>query len=112
MVSMLGAQNVVFMDTFHPQYAQTRKVLSAAFFKQKLRAITQVIKMEIIDSIKELQRKEEHVVNIIDFWSVIENKIFTSIAVGRSNSSVLCNYELEDGTFVRKTIGYMVRQLI
>ena len=80
------------MDTFHPKYAQTRKVLSAAFFKSKLKAITKIIKMEIIECIKECQLKGEHIVNIVDFWSHIENKIFTSIAVGRSNSSIQCEY--------------------
>jgi len=85
-VSMLGDQNIVFMDTFHPKYPQTRKVLSAAFLKSKLMAITKVIKSEIIECIKECQLKGEHIVNIVDFWGDIENKIFTSIAVGRSNS--------------------------
>jgi hypothetical protein len=59
------------MDTFHPKYSQTRKVLSAAFFKSKLMAITKVIKMEIIECIKECQLKGEHIVNIVDFWSHI-----------------------------------------
>ena len=31
-----SGENIVFMDTFHKDYALTRKVLSAAFFKSKL----------------------------------------------------------------------------
>jgi hypothetical protein len=50
--SILGDRNVVFMDTFHQDYANTRKVLSAAFFKQKLLAVTTIIKEEVLDVIK------------------------------------------------------------
>ena len=36
MFAILGDQNILFMDSFHKDYNQTRKVLSAAFFKSKL----------------------------------------------------------------------------
>ena len=52
--AMLSAKNVVFMDTFHKDYNMTRKVLSAAFFKNKLKAITKVIKEETIEFIAEI----------------------------------------------------------
>jgi cytochrome P450 len=93
LVSILGNQNIVFMDTFHKDYAKTRKVLSAAFFKQKLAAITKVIKIEVIEVIRECQQKGRHEVNVIDFWGTIQSRIFSSIAVGRSNAGVLCDYE-------------------
>jgi hypothetical protein len=48
----MAGKNVLFMDTFHKDYAKTRKVLSVAFFKQKLVAITKIIKEEVIDAIR------------------------------------------------------------
>lgn len=105
MLAILGRENVVFMDTFHKDYAQTRKVLSAAFFKQKLDAITKIIKIEVVDVIKECQQKNEQVVDIVTFWGEVQSRIFTSIAVGRNNANVLCTYEKEDGTTETKVIG-------
>ena len=51
---IMGERNVVFMDTFHKDYNMTRKVLSAAFFKSKLQALTTVIKEEVVELIKEI----------------------------------------------------------
>ena len=42
--AVLGRRNIVFMDTFHKDYNATRKELSAAFFKNKLKQITTIIK--------------------------------------------------------------------
>lgn len=55
MFAIMGDQNVVFMDTFHKDYNATRKVLSAAFFKNKLQALTRVIKQVVIEFITEVQ---------------------------------------------------------
>ncbi len=54
--SIMGEKNVVFMDTFHKDYNSTRKVLSAAFFKNKLRTLTRVIKQEVVEYIAEIQK--------------------------------------------------------
>jgi hypothetical protein len=53
MLAIMGDRNIVFMDSFHKDYNQTRKVLSAAFFKSKLLAITSVIKNEVCEIIEE-----------------------------------------------------------
>ena len=53
MFAIMGDRNIVFMDSFHKDYNQTRKVLSAAFFKSKLSAITSVIKNEVCEIIEE-----------------------------------------------------------
>lgn len=34
---IIGGRNIVFMDTFHKDYNATRKELSGAFFKNKLK---------------------------------------------------------------------------
>ena len=54
MFAILGDRNILFMDTFHKDYNMTRKVLSAAFFKSKLQALTTVIKEEVVELIKEI----------------------------------------------------------
>ena len=112
MLCILGRDNIIFMDTFHKDYATKRKVLSAAFFKQKLDAITKIIKTEAIDVIKQCQSKGEHVVDIVNFWGEIQSRIFTSIAVGSNNANVLCTYEKADGTFEHHYFGQMVKHLI
>ena len=111
-MSMLAGQNVLMMDTFHRDYAKTRKVLSAAFFKQKLIAITKIIKEEVIEAIAQCQTKGEHEVDILDFWSEIQSQIFATIAVGRKNANIMCDYEQADGTIVKKMLSHMIRHLI
>lgn len=69
----MARENILFMDTFHRNYSATRKVLSAAFFKQKLNAITKIIKEEVINAIRLTQSKGDHEANIVDFWSEIQS---------------------------------------
>lgn len=65
----LGERNVFVMDTFHKDYPNTRKVLTAAFFKNKLGSITQIIKEEVVEVIRECEAKGEHEVDIVEFWT-------------------------------------------
>lgn len=88
MFAIMGEQNVVFMDTFHKDYNQTRKVLSGAFFKNKLKSLTRVIKQEIVDYIAEIQSSGVAEVDIAEFWRQIQGRIFTSVAVGRGNADI------------------------
>lgn len=88
MFAIMGEQNVVFMDTFHKDYNQTRKVLSGAFFKNKLKSLTRVIKQEIIDYIAEIQSSGVTQVDIAEFWRQIQGRIFTSVAIGRGNADI------------------------
>jgi cytochrome P450 len=67
----MGDKNVVFMDTFHKDYNVTRKVLSAAFFKNKLRSLTRVIKQEVIEHIAEIQNSGIQEVDAAEFWRQI-----------------------------------------
>ena len=53
MFAIIGDNNIVMMDTFHKDYNETRKTLSAAFFKNKLQVLTQVIKSEVVQFIAE-----------------------------------------------------------
>lgn len=93
------------MDTFHKDYNMTRKVLSAAFFKQKLQALTRVIKEEVVEMIFECQQSGETEVDLVEFFGKMQSRIFTSMAVGKNNANVICNYELENGNIIQKPIG-------
>jgi hypothetical protein len=53
--SFFGPQSILTSDTFHKDYAETRKVLTSAFFKNKLLPITKIIKEEVISIIRECQ---------------------------------------------------------
>ena len=97
------------MCTFNSEYHATRKVLSAAFFKQKLLSITKIIKKETIDVIKEFQQQGDHVIDIVEFWVDVQSRIFSSIAVGHNNANVLINFEQEDGSTKKNVISQLLR---
>ena len=84
------------MDTFHKDY----------------NAMTNVIKEEVVEVVKAYQAKGDHELDIVEFWSDVQSKIFTSVAVGRGNTNIMCDYELSDGTVVRKPLGDLIRHLL
>lgn len=111
-LSFLGRESILVMDTFHKDYANTRKVLASAFFAKKLVSITKIIKEEIISVIKECQQKGPQEVNIFEFWANTQCKIFTSIAFGKESHALMCTYENEDGSIDNVYIGHAIRRLI
>lgn len=65
MFAIMGQNNIVFMDTFHQDYNATRKVLSAAFFKNKLKVLTRVIKKEVVEYVAEIQSQNQSELDIV-----------------------------------------------
>lgn len=112
MFSLLAGNNVVFMDTFHKDYSATRKELSAAFFSAKLKKITTIIKEEVVDLIAQTQAKGVTECDCIEFWRVMQGRIFTSIAVGRGNANVMCTYEHADGRVEKLLLNDIMKYMI
>ena len=112
MFSMVANQNIVFMDTFHKDYNAARKELSSAFFKHKLKSFISIIKQEVVEVIKDYQTRQVTEVDIVDFWREVQSKIFTAVAVGRGNTKMLCDYELEDGSIIKRTLGDLIARVL
>jgi cytochrome P450 len=100
------------MDTFHKEYLPRRKSLSAAFFKEKLARITLLVKEEAMEFIKEIQGNKITEIDILEFWSTMQCRIFTSISVGRRNANVMINYEHPDGRIEKWLLGDVIKVLL
>ena len=48
----------------------------------------------------------------MEFWRLLQSRIFVSVAVGKGNAEIICTYEYEDGTKKQMLIGELITLLL
>ena len=50
--------------------------------------------------------------DIVELWSTMQSRIFTSVAVGKRNANILVDYEHEDGRIEKWIFGDVIKNLL
>ena len=92
--------NIVSMDTADPQYKKKRKVLSGAFFKNKIRAMMHIVKSTSLTLFKSIQDsavdgKSEQ--DLVKLTSKLQNHIITNVLLGEGESFKKLEFVHPDG---------------
>ena len=93
--------NIVSMDTADPQYKKKRKVLSGAFFKNKIRAMMHIVKSTSITLFKQLQDEAvdgKTEVDLVKITTKLQNHVITNVILGEGESFKKFAFENTDGT--------------
>ena len=85
--------NIVNMETDNPDYSTKRKVLSSAFFKNKVQRMVNMVKETTLDQFTKLQAKGEKVeVNLAQYTQVLQSHIIMNILCGEGCSTRELDY--------------------
>ena len=50
--------------------------------------------------------------DIVEFWSTMQSRIFTTVSVGKRNAHILIDYELENGQVEKRLFGDVIKVLL
>jgi len=81
---LLGT-NIISMESNDPEYKTKRKVLSQAFFKNKIRAMMDCVKSTALKIFKEVQDKAvdgKTELDLVKITSRVQNHIITNVMLG------------------------------
>ena len=81
--------NIVGMDSADPQYKKKRKTLSGAFFKNKIRAMMDIVKKTSLQVFKEVQNDAvdgKTKLHLNEITTKLQNHIITSVLLGEGES--------------------------
>lgn len=101
--------SIVTQATEHPQYSDKRKALAAAFFKQKLIAMTEIIKDVTLKEIRLLQKYDLSKYSLATMTLNLQGKIIINCAVGKEYADVELDWEGEQGTEKMSVIIFLER---
>lgn len=77
---------LIFALSEQPQYHERRKIMSAAFFKSKIKNMTHCIKEVTLKEIKRVQESGENSIDINQFTQDLQMRIIINVAVGAGMS--------------------------
>ncbi len=92
--------SILWQDTDDPSYADKRKTLSAAFFKQKLISMTNTIKEVTMKEIKRVQSAPSKSVDLVQMTIDLYSRIIITCSVGQDQSQVSVPFENHNGVTV------------
>mmetsp|Transcript_21167 Transcript_21167/g.29261 ORF Transcript_21167/g.29261 Transcript_21167/m.29261 type:complete len:143 (+) Transcript_21167:243-671(+) len=82
-----------------PQYAPQRKILSSAFFKQKMMGMIEIIKSTTLDMARKL-RKEHKDGDVVDFIPIaveLMSSLIVNVCVGHGRAHDTIEYKTKEG---------------
>lgn len=110
--NILIPTSIVFLESEHKEYAERRKILASAFYKNNVAKMIDLIKRVTIDIVKELQQGKSQEVDIIELTSLLQQRIIINVSVGPGFSEKIIDYECEDGKIIKRPIYNVIYDVI
>lgn len=110
--NILIPTSIVFKFSEDKDYAERRKILASAFYKNNVAKMINLIKNVTRKLVEETQAKGNHELDIIEFTSILQQRIIINISVGPGVSDRLMDFENWDGTVVKRPIYNAIYEVI
>lgn len=110
--NILMPSSIVFMQSDDKDYAERRKILASAFYKNNVAKMVGLIKKVTLQLISEVQAKITDEVDIIELTSILQQRIIINISVGPGVSDRIIDYENFDGSVVKRPIYNVIYDVI
>ena len=110
--NILMPTSIVFKYSEDKDYAERRKILASAFYKNNVAKMINLIKNVTRKLVEETQAKGNHELDIIDFTSILQQRIIINISVGPGFSDRLMDFENWDGTVQKRPIYNAIYEVI
>lgn len=110
--NILIPTSIVFLESEHKDYAERRKILAGAFYKNNVAKMIDLIKRVTIDIVNELHQSESKEVDIIELTSQLQQRIIINVSVGPGFSDKIVDYECDDGKIIKRPIYNVIYDVI
>lgn len=110
--NLLIPTSIVFLPTEDKDYAERRKILASAFYKNNVAKMIELIKKVTVDMVRDLHTSGEKEVDIIQLTSILQQRIIINVSVGPGFSERFIDFEDEKGNVAKRPITQVIFDLI
>lgn len=104
--------SIVFLETEHKDYAQRRKILASAFYKNNVSKMIDLIKSVTVNIVRDLHEKKTSEVDIVELTKHLQQRVIINVSVGPNFSDNLMDFENDDGQVIKRPIYQVIFDVI